>query len=137
MAGVSTVKSIGQRLSLTTRPCADLHPSIGVEIHVDVPEMVVGLKYPVLPPMVVGSCTKGANADGAHRATLASVPISLQPRGASFKRPYVAFHWHPQVSGAWHVQVLSTPATSVQYSKAVHGDFVAFHPHLNGHDASL
>ncbi len=49
--------------------------------------------------------------------------MSAQPLGDRVSRSYVAFHWHPQLSGAWQIQVSSTLLTPAQYSSADHGDF--------------
>jgi hypothetical protein len=57
------------------------HPGITVETQVLVPLIFVVDMYPVLPPILVGRERYGASVEGAYKATLASEPMSLHPRG--------------------------------------------------------
>lgn len=64
---------------------------------------------------------------GAYKATRASLPVSLQPRGCNFSRSVVTFHSYPQLSGAWHTHVSVTLGMSLQYSRATQGDLAKSH----------
>jgi hypothetical protein len=87
-----------------------LHPGMTVEIQVLVPLIFVVDMYPVLPPILVGNERYGASVEGAYRATLASDPMSLQPRGWSMSISGLESHSQPHDSGLWQTQVsLTTP----------------------------
>lgn len=70
-----------------------------VDIQVLVPFTFVVDMYPVLPPILVGNDRYGASVEGAYRATLASEPMSLHPRGWSMSISGLESHSHPQLSG--------------------------------------
>ena len=70
-----------------------------VDIQVLVPFTFVVDMYPVLPPILVGNDRYGASVEGAYRATLASEPMSLHPRGWSMSISGLESHSQPQLSG--------------------------------------
>jgi hypothetical protein len=75
------------------------HSGITVDIQVLVPLIFVVEMYPVLPPILVGKDRYGASVDGAYKATLASEPMSLHPRGWSMSISGLESHSQPQLSG--------------------------------------
>jgi hypothetical protein len=85
-----------------------LHPGMTVEIQVLVPLIFVVDMYPVLPPILVGNERYGASVEGAYKATLASDPMSLQPRGWSMSISGLESHSQPHDSGLWQTQVSLT-----------------------------
>lgn len=84
------------------------HPGMTVDIQVLVPLTFVVDMYPVLPPMLVGNDRYGASVEGAYKATLASEPMSLHPRGWRMSISGLESHSQPQLSGLWQTQVSLT-----------------------------